>query len=86
MQASYRQPGKVRFVTLPASDLFTTLGFVIYFSYGIHHSAEASLARSSPDTEMASLKPDRGSEPNTPEKEAFFQYPLVSQEEDDGDL
>lgn len=45
------------------------------------------MARSSPDTEMASLKPDRGSEPNTPEKEALFHYPLDAQEEDDdGDL
>lgn len=81
---------------MPVSDFFFSitsflflvplLGFVIYFSYGIHHSVEASLARSSPDTEMTSLKPGCGSEPDTPEKEAFFHYPLAAQEDYDGDL
>lgn len=81
-------------VTLHASDFdsfpfLPLLGFVIYFSYGIHHSAEASLSRSSPDSpdqEMTSLKPGCGSEANTPEKEAFLHCTLEAQEEDDGDL
>lgn len=59
---------------------------MIYFSYGIRHSAEGSMARSSPDTEMTGFKQDHESEANSPEKEAFLHYPIDGQEEDDGDL
>lgn len=70
----------------PCLIFFPCLGFVIYFSYGIHHSTEGSMARSSPDTEMTGFKQDHESEANSPEKEAFLNYAIDGQEEDDGDL
>lgn len=61
-------------------------GFLIYFCYGIHHSAEAAGSRSSPDTEMNGFKRDRDSVSTTPEKEAFLNEGIEVREEDDGDL
>lgn len=45
---------------------------VIYFCYGIHHSNEALLNRSTPDAEMDIFKPDHELEAMSPEKEAFL--------------
>lgn len=61
-------------------------GLVIYFGYGIHHSAEAAAARSSPDTVMNGFKRDHELEDMSPEKEAFLPYDIDAREEDDGDL
>lgn len=55
---------------------------MIYFCYGIHHSAEGALARSSPETEMS--KCSRNSEAS-PEKEAFLSN-HIDDKEDDEDL
>ncbi len=60
-------------------------GLAIYFSYGIHHSAEGAIARSSPDTEMNDFKRDHESGAMSPEKEAFLHYGIDAREEDDGD-
>lgn len=53
-------------------SIWMVIGMVIYFCYGLHHSAEAAINRSSPDAEMLSLKPDRELDSMTREKEAFL--------------
>lgn len=59
---------------------------VIYFCYGIQHSTEAALARSSPETEMNGFKRDHDSDAMAAEKEAFLFTRIEARDDDEGDL
>uniref|UniRef100_A0A8C6T4S4 Solute carrier family 7 member 1a n=1 Tax=Neogobius melanostomus TaxID=47308 RepID=A0A8C6T4S4_9GOBI len=64
-------------------SIWMAIGMAIYFCYGLHHSAESALNRSSPDAEMHSLKTDRELDSMAQEKEAFLHGSTDALEEDD---
>ncbi|XP_030010887.1 high affinity cationic amino acid transporter 1 isoform X2 [Sphaeramia orbicularis] len=53
-------------------SVWMAIGMVIYFCYGIHHSNEGLMNRSTPDAEMEIFKPDHELESMSTEKEAFL--------------
>lgn len=59
---------------------------MIYFGYGVHHSAEAAAAAHSSETEMTGFSHKDKSEDVSPEKEAFLHYAIDDREDEDRSL
>lgn len=59
---------------------------MIYFGYGIRHSAEAAAAHASSETEMIGFNHEDKSEHMSPEKEAFLHYAMDDREDEDRSL
>lgn len=58
---------------------------MIYFGYGVHHSAQAAVAHSS-ETEMTGFSHKDKSEDMSPEKEAFLHYTIDDRDDEDRSL
>ncbi|KAG9263572.1 high affinity cationic amino acid transporter 1 isoform X2 [Astyanax mexicanus] len=68
--------------------VWMSIGLVIYFCYGIWHSSEGALVRSSPDEELDSCKPTcaHNGDAMSHEKEAFLCNGLDNAVDEDGEL